>query len=47
MQTCTEIESRRAELMWDFFRTVYYEHVAYWSDKLRWVGFGYVNDSCE
>lgn len=47
METCTEIQSLRDSLIWDFFCTVYYDRIVFWANKYRHVGFNYVNDSCE
>lgn len=46
METCTEIETLRDSLMWDFFHTRYYPIVTFWSNNRRHVGFGFTNDSC-
>lgn len=44
--TCTEIQTLRDALMWNFFHTVYYPLIPYWSNNQYQVSFGLMNDSC-
>lgn len=47
MGTCTAIESFRDSLMWDFFHSVYYDHLVFWANNYQRIAYNYTNDSCE